>query len=259
METYLSDSPSAGRSYAHLIDGSHSETCRARTKGVLTAARQLSVRCLAIGDSGVTDRSDSLAVVTTAENAHQVDGSPMERWLAQYHRELLLGKTGGIVVDRYRRVPGDPPGLATDGGPMPAARSAALRALITRVRRWAPHVHRAAVQPVDVVISANADILVVRLVRGKREHLLIFNPSPDRYTRGDVALPESMGGSALTRAVEVPSSETSPAGRVLYPVRGRVVVNVALRPGDAVLFELFSSFVTPDAMVPSGRGGPWVP
>ena len=116
--------------------------------------------------------------------------------------------------------------------------AAALRALVTRVRRWAPHVHRTTVQPVDAVVSGNVDIRVVCLERGKRRHLLIFNPSGDQYARGDVSLPESIEGSALTRAVEVPSSETAPAGLVFHPVRGRIVVSVTLRPGDAVLLEL---------------------
>lgn len=239
VDRYLAHSSSAARAYPRLLDGSHDEASDARAKKLLAAARQLGVRCLAIGDSGMAGGPDSLAVVTTTGDATQVDGSPMEQWLAQYHRELLLGKTGGIVVDRYRRLPGDPPGLASDGRPMPTAQAAALRALVTRVRRWAPHIQRTTVQPVDAVVSANADIRVVCLERGKRRHLLIFNPSGDQYARGDVSLPESIGGSALIRAVEVPSSETAPAGLVLFPVRGRIVVNVVLRPGDAVLFELF--------------------
>jgi len=222
-----------------LLDGSHDEASDARAKKLLVAARQLGARCLAIGHSGMAGGPDSLAVVTTTGDAPQVDGSPIERWLAQYHRELLLGKTGGIVVDRYRRLPGDPPGLASNDTPMPTAKAAALRTLVTRVRRWAPHVHRTTVQPVDAVVSADADLRVVILVRGERRHLLIFNPSGDQYVRGDVSLPGSIEGEALTRAVEVPSSDTKPTGRVFYRVRGRIVLDIALRPGDAALFEVF--------------------
>ena len=238
-DRYLAHSSSAARAYPRLVDGSHDEACNARAKELLAAARQLGVRCLAIGESGTAGGPDSLAVVITTGEARQVDGSPMEGWLAQYHRELFLGKTGGIVVEGYGRLPGDPPGLAPYGRPQPTAKAAALRTLVTRVRRWAPHVHRTTVQPVDAVVSGNVDIRVVCLERGKRRHLLIFNPSGDQYARGDVSLPESIEGSALTRAVEVPSSETAPAGLVFHPVRGRIVVSVTLRPGDAVLLELF--------------------
>ena len=53
-------------------------------------------------------------------------GSATEQWLAQFHEGLAAGRTAGVVVERYRRPPGDPPDLATDHGPLPPARAAAL-------------------------------------------------------------------------------------------------------------------------------------
>jgi hypothetical protein len=84
-----------------------------------------------------------------------------------------------------------------------------------------------------------ADLTAAALVRGKRRFVLVLNRSMERYARGNVLLPENLGGKAVTRAVEVPPSPAKAAGRVIEPQRGRITLPAALRPGDAALFEIF--------------------
>ncbi len=163
----------------------------------------------------------------------------MEAWLRQYHQGLIDGRLAGLVFDRYRRIPGDGPGIITQGGPPDPARLAAVKELAARARLWGPRLTGATPGPLRLGASADADLSVTAFDHGRRLYVLVFNRSADRYTRSEVVLPELINGASPSRAVEVPASMSNPVGRVVNPHRGRIGLPVDLRPGDAVLFEIF--------------------
>ncbi len=195
--------------------------------------------CCTVGGSSVPPDVPVLAVVELGAVSDGPGFSMLEHWLAQYHCGLLEGRTGGLLVDRYRRVVGDPPGLVPADRPAGPSRLAAVRALVARAREWGSRIRGLAARPVAVTLSRGLNVKVAALVRGGRRCVLVYNPSPGQYARGEVLLPETINGAGLTRAVEVPAGEAKPAGNVYNPRRGRIALPVTLRPGDAALFELF--------------------
>lgn len=172
-------------------------------------------------------------------------GSPeapvVERILTQFHEGVAIGQTGGLVVNRFRRPPGSGGGLAGASERLDPALVAAVKTLIARARRWGPRLHGATVEPVLNASAATSDLGVTLLTRGHGRCLLVFNRSPERFARSPIMLPETVGGEPALRAVEIPSSPNTPVGRVYEAQRGRLSLPVSLRPGDAVLFELFSA------------------
>ncbi len=221
------------------VDPGHSARTVNRSETLCAMVQAGGGRCLTTGGADATGSGDALAVIDTAGELSNPGASPLEAWLAGYHRGLLLGRTTGLVVDRYRRPIGDPPGLVTYGRSPEPARASAIRELITRARRWGPRLHRFVVEPLATVLPEGLGVRVAVFARDRRKYVLVFNPSSDRYARGEVALPETINGAEPERAVEVPPSEARLAGQVFYRQRGRIVLPVALRPGDAALFELF--------------------
>ena len=220
---------------ALVVDPGPSQDTARRARELLTSLNRRGAVCV----SSRGDGSDGLAVVDVGMESANPDVSPTERWLAQYHGALAAGSTGGVVVECYRRPPGDPPDLAADRVPLTAARAAALRELITRARRWSRSLRRSTAQPLAVILSSGLEVRVTEFLRARQRCVLVFNPSADRFARGEVLLPELVGGAAVSRAVEVLPSASGPAGRVIDARKGRIVLPIALRPGDARLFELF--------------------
>ncbi|MFQ5413896.1 MAG: hypothetical protein ACE5E6_05505, partial [Phycisphaerae bacterium] len=160
--------------------------------------------------------------------------------LADFHAGLLAGRTAGIVVDRYRRMPGDAPGVAARRAAAGAAVPAALKALTGRARLWVRRLRGVSVRELDDVRQTADALRVAALVRGRRRYILVFNASSSDYVRDTVHVPARVAGLPVRRAVPVATSRARTTGDVLSPARrGRVVLPVALRPGDAVLFELF--------------------
>ena len=222
------------------IDCGATDRTARRARSLCANLSRLGTPCVVFGKASPAEGKDALIVIDTALEATGPDRSLLESWLAQYHRGLLAGRTAGLVVDRYRRMPGDPPGLAgSSGGPRSPAQAATIRELITRARSWGPRINRLAAGPIAATPSAGLKVQVTGLERPPRRYVLVFNPSPEHYARGQVALPETAGGARLSRAVEVPASKTELAGRVFKAATGRILLPVTLRPGDAALFELF--------------------
>jgi hypothetical protein len=195
--------------------------------------------CVLVVGEDVQTNADSVIRIDTGVTGLGSDVSPLELWLAQYHRGLAAGRTAGVVFDRYRRLPGDGSGVAASGDPSSPARTAAVNALATRAKLWGPRLQDLKPAQIRGGSVKGRDLGVTAFTRGRRRYVLVFNQSPESYTRDQVVLPESIGGVAVTRAVEVPPSRAKTAGRVIQPTAGRVMLPVALRPGDAALFELF--------------------
>lgn len=204
--------------------------------------------CAALGDRGlpcvlvggeIRTGTRSLIRIDTAVGEPDSNLSPLEPWLARYHEGLSAGRTAGVVFDGYRGLPGDGPGIAPGTDPGAPARTAAIKALTTRARLWGPRLQNLTPHRIQVGSGVLRDLVVTAFIHGRRRYVLVFNSSAQSYARSEVVLPELVGGSAVARAVEVPSSRTKAAGKVVRPTRGRIVLPVILRPADAALFELF--------------------
>jgi hypothetical protein len=171
------------------------------------------------------------------------DGPPgmaVERLLAKYHAALGAGQTGGVIVDRYMRLPGVPPGLTSPDEPLLPAHSSAIAALIQRARSWGPRLSALPARPL-VSETDSSWLTVTAFGRGARLYVLVFNTSEERFAREEVRLPASILDRSALRAVEVPPSTDCGAGRVIYAQRGQLLLPVELRPGDAALFEVFTT------------------
>ena len=79
-----------------------------------------------------------LAVISATIPAAESDESIRERWLANLNDALTLGRTGGLVFDRFRALGGDGPMMIGDANPPTPATLAAVRQSVDRLRAWAP-------------------------------------------------------------------------------------------------------------------------
>jgi len=164
----------------------------------------------------------------------------MEQILMQFHAGLAAGLTSGLVIDDRRALPGEPPGLFDSSVPLTAAKSAALRAVMTRALRWGRRLFGAAARPMGSALpDGEGAVTLTLLTQGKRQYALVVNTSREAFFRGDVSVPQPLEGVTFRRAVEVPASAAQLAGRVVDAREGKLPLAVDLRPGDAALFELF--------------------
>jgi hypothetical protein len=179
------------------------------------------------------------AIVDTGIVPAEANAPPLEGWLAQFHGGLIAGNTAGLVVDRYHRLPGDPPALVPPGGSLLPAQAAGLAVLLNRARLWGLRLHGMTAETIAGVRSEADGMLITMLRRGPRRYVLVSNEAADRFARGRVLLPKTIGGMAANRAVEVPPSADQGAGHVVDSQQESIALSVALRPKDAALFEIF--------------------
>jgi len=230
--------PASHPAFAALVlqgaggDGSRSRAARVRE---LLDAQGVPVLCL-----GETQPGASLpAIVNTAG---LWDGPPSEaagRLLAQYFDGLGHGRTGGVIVDRFARLPGDAPGVQNPSAELLAGHRAALAELAARARRWGPLLVGAETSDVPLPDDLSAEVRLTVLHRGQRRYLLVANGAGATFLRQVVRLPATMAGATVARAVEVPSTAERGAGRVMHAVGRDLSLPIDLRPRDAALFELF--------------------
>ena len=167
-------------------------------------------------------------------------GTAVERLLAKYHAALCVGQTGGVIVDRFMRLPGDPPGLTSPDEPLLSAHSSAIVALIQRARCWGPRLSALSTSPLFSATNSTW-LTVTAFGQGARRYALVFNTSEERFAREEVRLPASILDRTVLRAVEVPPSTDRGAGRVIHAQHGQLALPIELRPGDAALFEVFTT------------------
>lgn len=196
------------------------------------AERHISVLCLSAGGPSAP------AIIQSAPVWDGASSEASARLLAQYFAALRAGRTGGIVVDRFARLPGDPPGLHDPTNEVLAGHRAAVDALLSRARRWGPLL--AGAQALELSPpDGSTDLTLTMLRRGSRTYLLIAATDPHRFVRREVRLPVSWQGQTLSRAVEIPPTAQEGAGDVFLGRGREVIVSLSLRPGDAALFEMF--------------------
>jgi hypothetical protein len=160
-------------------------------------------------------------------------------WLGLYHAGLCAGGTDGLVLDAYAEVPGRDRGLVDPHAELTLARSAAVKRILGRARKWGPLLRGARPTDVHDVECPSADADVTLFVRGPRRFILVRNRSTDRFVRTTVQVPRPTGGAEGERAVEV-AAEPGMVGGAVFPIRkGKIALDVDLAPGNASLFEVF--------------------
>jgi len=220
----------------YVVEGGRGSAARERSRKLCAQLVRNGTSCISLGDNGDTP----LAIIDARVVREGPPGTAVERLLAEYHAALCEGQTGGVIVDRFMRLPGDPPGLSSPDEPLLPAHSSAIAALIRRARCWGS---RLSALPASPLISATDSswLTVTAFGRGARRYVLIFNTSTERFAREEVRLPALILDQAVLRAVEVPASTDRGAGRVIQAQHGQLQLPVELRPGDAALFEVFST------------------
>jgi len=162
-----------------------------------------------------------------------------ESLLGKYHSALLEGRTEGLVISRFRSLPGDGPDVESIAAGRDMKALAGFTRLIERYRRWDEYLHGAEVLDVDSV-GGESGVKIASMKRDTRRFALIANVQAERSFHGDV----EVGGDRakigdVESAVEIPNSSDEPVGRVFHGHGGGVVIRTDLSPGDAMLVELF--------------------
>lgn len=192
-----------------------------------------------LGRSGDTTRNPR-AFVRVPVGQSAADSTPMlHQWLNTYHAGLAAGATGGVVFDAYAETPGRMHGLAPGDDSRQAERSAAAKEVIDRARRWGPLLLETSPQPITQPRVFDDSLRLVLFAKSRRRFLMVWNTSTERFVRGRVSVPETIAGSRVSRAVEVPGDPGTVGGEVIERHRGGMDLAVDLAPGDATLYELF--------------------
>jgi len=220
----------------YVVESGRGSAARERSRRLRAQLVRHGVPSISLGDHD----DAPWAVIDARAVRDGPPGTAVERLLAEYHAALCAGQTGGVIVDRFMRLPGDPPGLISPDEPPLPAYSSAIAALILRARCWGP---RLSALPARSLLPATDSswLAATTFGRGARRYVLIFNTSTERFAREEVRLPELVLDQAVLRAVEVPPSTDRGAGRVIHAQRGQLTLPTELRPGDAQLFEIFST------------------
>lgn len=234
----LSDSIAAHPAFTALVvDGGGSDDAKMRGEWLVEAFERRGIPCVTWGTS---QGNGGLNTIRVAGDEGDGGRFLMEQLLVQFHAGLAAGLTSGLVIDDRHALPGEPPGLFDSSVPISAAKSAALRAVMTRAVRWGRRLFGAAAKPVGSALPDDAsEVTLTLLTQGHRRYALVVSTSRASFFRGDVAVPHTLDGVVYHRAVEVPSSAAQLAGRVVDARDGKLPLAVDLRPGDAALFELF--------------------
>ena len=222
-----------------VVDVGESPPAAGRGETICAAIIESGSPCVLVTGESIQTNAPSLIRIDADVAGAGSNASLLELWLAQYHHGLTNGRTAGVVFDRYRRHPGDAPGMAPRKDASDSARIAALKALTARASLWGTRLQNLSPVQIQGGSGREPDLTTTAFIQGRRRYILVFNQSLEDYTRSEVVLPKLIDGSAVARAVEVPASRAGAAGRLIREARGTITLPVALRPGDAALFELF--------------------
>jgi len=219
--------------HGYVVEGGRGSAARERSRMLRAKLDRQGVPSVSLGD-----RDDApLAVIDAGVVREGPPGMAIERLLAKYHAALCAGQTGGVIVDRFMRLPGDPPGLASADEPLLPAHSSAIRALTQRARNWGPRLSGLPASSLTPTTDSSW-LSVTALGRGTRRYVLVFNTSTDQFAREEILLPALILDQAVLRVVEVPPSMDRGAGRVIHSRSGELTLPIELRPGDAALYEI---------------------
>jgi len=163
--------------------------------------------------------------------------SGIERLLADYHSALIDGNTQGLIIEGWPIFEQGENAENNQDGRLRAMKTSA-RAVLHRAHRWGPRIFHASARMVESV-DDSTDYRAVLLIRPKSAFLLVVNSLAERRLRGNAEFAASDRGRRFARAVEVPAESDRHTGMVVEAKRGRFIIPLNLRPGDAVLFELF--------------------
>ena len=208
-----------------------------RAAALAAAVQSRGIACVAVGNVAVDCGVVRPTTIDTDLAGSELDDSPLEPWLAQYHEGLVAGRTDGVVFDQFRTLAGA--GMLSKEVPLTPARIAALRRLLIRVQAWGPRLHGLSATPIKAEVQGTGSLKLIALTRGPTRYVLAFNRSRHDYARFRLRLPETIHGAGVSRAVEVPASSSEKPGRVLHAGSEGILIPIDLRPGDAVLFEVF--------------------
>jgi hypothetical protein len=189
----------------------------------------------AAGSQGV----GGVLLLECVERTRQTRPARSGSWLAKYHTGLAAGLTGGLMIDRFRALPGQWRALVEGDRPAEVRRSAAIRRITSRAARWGPKLRRLAPQDIEPVEQAGKDLRVVLFAGSKRRFVLVFNSSPSDFVHRPVSLPPLLAAKTVRRAVFVPSEGGAKARAVIRPGPDRLTLPLDLAPGDACLWEVF--------------------
>ena len=211
----------------------------------------LPFRIVCLGPNVATRDEPGILTIQTTQLDPDRDASLTQQALWRYHAGLRTGRTAGLLFDRYRALPDDSAGAPAAPEPLTPALNAAVQALAERAGRWGPKLFGARARAVSVPHGAYrgvggaprtaryGDLAFTEFVRGNRRYLMVFNRALDQHVRGPCVLPALIGEQEVRRAVEIPGSSVRVAGEVVQARGGKLNLRLELRPGDAVLYELF--------------------
>lgn len=227
---------------------------RGRARGVVTlalvnglgiAARSLRPEVTLVGrapEAAAGDGAGDLMLLKCVGRDKEAQLRSANRWLAKYHAGLAAGLTGGLVIDRFRVLPGRRRALVEGDQPADVRRSAAIRRITSRATCWGPKLRRLQPEVIEPTEPASPGLKVVLFTGSKRRFVLVFNASPSDFIHRAVTLPIGRGELAsqpVRRAVLVPPDVHVIAGQVVQPRGNRLALPVDLAPGDACLWEVF--------------------
>ena len=209
------------------------------------AVRSLQPETTLVGrapEAAVGDGTGDVMLLECVDHDKEAQSRPANPWLAEYHTGLAAGLTGGLVIDRFRVVPGQWRALVEGDQPADVGFSAAIRRITSRATCWGPKLRRLQPQVIEPVEPASPGLKVVLFAGSKRRFVLVFNTSPGDFVHQAVTLPIGRGELAsqpVRRAVLVPPDVHVIAGQVVQPRGNHLALPVDLAPGDACLWEVF--------------------
>lgn len=167
--------------------------------------------------------------------------SPREHLFRQLHQSLLKSADTPIVVDRFRPRVAVLTAMLDDNGQATSTALAAVKRFARHARVWQDRLRGMQVQslPPQRNAGGRAAVKAALFSSPTRRYLMLFNDRADRYVRDEIGVFVDGMSPPIRRAVEVETGAQAPLGKVIFADSGELLFRINLRPGDAVLYELF--------------------